>query len=742
MTSEAWNVVSYDEAEGDEPSKDFHKLVAVYSHQSTVALSPEFTSSALVDALHDSACRSTHAARSFLGTHVAAKQRLSHWLATVTSSTRNPRDSKEQEVFHILWLHGDAGTGKTTLMQTLADALLPPLTTLVSADPHSSPPIYASEEFGSIGINFGGGAIFFSRENKHTDATKIFTTIAFGLASCLPPLAAFIQSAFDANNDLITQKPRCIREQAELLIFNPIKTWVAGEEGEVDVDFIMIVDGLDECDDKEMQAEIVRVVKDVFKERIEGVRWYWIFSSRAEMRLRGAFFGEHVVMSPETEEIIVHLASDAEMDAFLDCGFAKIREMHDIGSSPADTGTSGSPEVPASSADAPEEWPSSNDKEIIKWQAGGLYAASASILDYIAKPDDDPRARIVLIDSFIGNKDPGADHPLAKLDILYKNTLATVASASVTLAKRILGAISCLQPSSHKDQRPKVSSVAELLDIPAEKIHEALYDLHSVVSAPHWVPSETFDWPCLPYGDGKLSFCHPTFDQFLRTPSRSLDWGLNLESVHMDLARCCLKRLAMGDTRSKYPLERWYLECWRTGKDTEAALGILPDLYEFDFTVLPEHAIVDRYFVEWLLHLQDSTMSEYQLLKIGPPIELRTTLSPPSDEAAESSQQASSSSSRPLQDISKEISYPPRQSYILGFEPSKQVSLVPFYDVKTQTRADIGSVIGPGLKHWDLIRGFKVVSRDGEMGRKLTADEDGSASTAANVQDVLTEAGF
>lgn len=102
-------------------------------------------------------------------------------------------------------------------------------------------------------------------------------------------------------------------------------------------------------------------------------------------------------------------------------------------------------------------------------------------------------------------------------------------------------------------------------------------------------------------------------------------------------------------------------------------------------------------------------MSEYQLLNPGPLVGLLTTrllgYSMLLPDAGPSSSTDSQNRNK------KQRTFPPRQSYILGIEPPEQVYLVPFYDVKIQKRTDIGQVIGPGLKYWDRIRGFKVIRK-------------------------------
>jgi len=278
-----------------------------------------------------------------------------------------------------------------------------------------------------------------------------------------------------------------------------------------------------------------------------------------------------------------------------------------------------------------------------------------------------------------------------------------------------------MQPSSHDQQPPTLTLLSDLLDIEVNEISQLLYDLHSVVKCPI-EPLNTLRASKKLQDRFHLKFHHLSFDQFLRTLARSLDWNLDLESTHMDLARCCLQKLSLGGLASQssraweFAKERWYVHCWRTGKDTEAALGILPDLFEFDYSVLTDGAVMDRYFVEWLLHLQETTMSEWQLLNPGPFVQLtvnpysnQSEVHPPSSDVGE----GSSSNNATSQGRTKaEKKLPARKSYILGLEPSKQVYLVPFYDVKVQWRADLGQLLRPGVKLWDWIRGFRVVPCD------------------------------
>ncbi|KXN83227.1 Solute carrier family 41 member 1 [Leucoagaricus sp. SymC.cos] len=493
-----------------------------------------------------------------------------------------------------------------TVLRT--DALLPPPFTSVSLsdDTNEEPPTYLTAEFGSIAAQYGGTAMFLSRENQLTDASKLFLTIAYGLASRLPPLAAFVQSAFDANTDLFRNAPHLsMKEQAESLIFKPIQAWVAAEDGDVDVDLLVIIDGLDECDDRKMQTDVVEIVRDVFTKRIEGVRWSWIFSTKTDARFREVFVTGSAAVSPKADEIVISLATEEEMDAFLDCGFAHIRATHPAFPVAIDAG--GLTSIPSDHL-ADEEWPTSQEKAATKWQSAGLYAAGASILAYIANPDDDPRARVHPTNSFIGSQYPSPDHPFSALDKAYRNALSQIPAASVPAAKRILGAISCLQPSSRDQKPPTISQIATLFGVRPDEIQQSLKSLHWAVSVPNKLTSKRNSrMPRLSAGDGELKYHHSTFDHFLRAPSRSLNWALDLEAVHLDLARCCLKNLASG--QSSFAIKRWYIDCWRTGEDSEAAMGLLPDLFEFDYSILGDHAIVDRYFVEWLLRLQPTAPS-------------------------------------------------------------------------------------------------------------------------------------
>ncbi len=112
-------------------------------------------------------------------------------------------------------------------------------------------------------------------------------------------------------------------------------------------------------------------------------------------------------------------------------------------------------------------------------------------------------------------------------------------------------------------------------------------------------------------------------------------------------------------------------------------------------------------------------MSEWQILNPGPFVEPTADpitdsneldLNPlsPGFRVAEGSR--GSSSNPTPRGTGKRL--PARKSYIIGLEPAKQVYLVPYYDVKVQWRADLGQQLGPREKHWDWIRGFRIVSHD------------------------------
>ena len=139
--------------------------------------------------------------------------------------------AKDSKQYPIFWLNGLAGTGKSTIAQTIAEQL------------------FAE---GNLGASFFCSRDFEDRSNLHS----IFPTLAFQLAHKYPKFRSYFVSLLRSNPDLVHES---LYSQIQKLIAEPLR--------KTGVSTVIVIDALDECKDNEPSSVILsvlgRFVKDI-----------------------------------------------------------------------------------------------------------------------------------------------------------------------------------------------------------------------------------------------------------------------------------------------------------------------------------------------------------------------------------------------------------------------------------------------------------------------------------------------
>ena len=158
----------------------------------------------------------------------------------------------------IFWLNGMAGTGKSTISQTVASRL---------------------KEQQLLGASF-----FFKRgEEDRGTAKRLFTTLIGQLVTAIPQTLPRVQKAIK-NDPNISEK--MLGEQFEKLLFDPL---IGIEQGEERMTRVIVIDALDECDsedDKDIRV-ILRLLPQVQKST--SVQLRFLLTSRPELPIRLGF---------------------------------------------------------------------------------------------------------------------------------------------------------------------------------------------------------------------------------------------------------------------------------------------------------------------------------------------------------------------------------------------------------------------------------------------------------------------
>ena len=247
-------------------------------------------------------------------------------------------DKRDQRIF---WLNGLAGTGKSAIAQTFAETGF--------AD-------------GKLGASF-----FCSRDYEDRSNLKaIFPTLAFQLAHRYPQFRKHLLQVLRVNHDVERES---LSSQLEKIIVGPFK--------ESKIPALIVIDALDECKDEEPASALLSVLSRYVHE-IPGVKFF--ITGRPEPPIREGFRLKQ--LAPITDVLKLHdverSSVDGDIKLYLRIYLIKIREMR-------------------SDCEFPEDWPSSDDIDILCKEAGGFFIYASTVVKFVGSKYHDPTGRLDLI---------------------------------------------------------------------------------------------------------------------------------------------------------------------------------------------------------------------------------------------------------------------------------------------------------------------------------------------------------
>ncbi|KAJ6496824.1 hypothetical protein DFH09DRAFT_945806, partial [Mycena vulgaris] len=284
------------------------------------------------------------------------------------------------KVNSILWLHGPAGSGKSTIAQSFFQKL---------------------EEEGRLGASF-----FFKRgHSSRGHAKRLFATIAYQLALRLPDFDRHISQSMESDPSLVDKS---ISIQLQKLIVEPCR------QSTFTRPLIVVIDGLDECENQNSQQDILCSIGCAVDDQQLPLRI--LVASRPEPHIHQVFTGVlNGVHCP------LHInQSFKDVRKYLQDEFARIyREHH------------------ATMAMVPEPWPSPETIDDLVQISSGHFIYASMVIKFIDDKDFRPTERLEVI---MGIKEPDVESPFAALDQLYNQILSKVHARPQLL--KILAAIS------------------------------------------------------------------------------------------------------------------------------------------------------------------------------------------------------------------------------------------------------------------------------------------------------------
>jgi len=380
----------------------------------------------------------------------------------------------------ILWLYGAAGAGKSAIAHTLAEIC---------------------EKYGYLLATF----FFWKTAAERNDVSRFVTTIAYQVARAIPASRRLIENAVDADPMIFKQS---VDIQLAKLIIEPMQRLHSTGFDFKDSPFVIIIDGLDECEGKDIQSGLVKSLVAAFCHSPLRIRI--LIASRPEVYLHSTF--NLSSLQPHLSRVALSNEYSAEKDIrrFLEDSFDKIKREHPLASY------------------IPSSWPSADVlRELTQKSSGQFIFASTTVKYAGGDPHELPTRRLDVIRRLQPHRGEG-DLPYTELNSLYHHVLSNV--RDVERVKDVLGILIIVNPLPNTNFYP-INTTQEMDDWffwqPGET-KAFLGPLESVIGCD---------------GIGRISIFHASLSDFLLDPSRSHEFYLCQESILGDCAAQGLRHL-------------------------------------------------------------------------------------------------------------------------------------------------------------------------------------------------------
>ncbi|KAF8960137.1 hypothetical protein BDZ97DRAFT_1666289 [Flammula alnicola] len=258
-----------------------------------------------------------------------------------------------QEDWHvyIMWLYGGAGTGKSAIAQSIAE--------------------WADAEMCLV------SSFFFSRSDpSQNDGDKLMATIAHQICRNVPGARYFIEAAIN-EDPLIFECS--LQSQLTSLIIEPLRQHQIhmGYFSDPANPRLVIIDGLDECRDPDVQCNILDVISNVLGQN--QLPLLFLIASRPEQHISSTINSRKFTQSHARLALNDTFHPDEDIRRFLQDSFDEIKETHSLKAYLAPT------------------WPSLDAMETLIEKSSGHFIYASIVVRYVKSPRHWPSDHLEVI---------------------------------------------------------------------------------------------------------------------------------------------------------------------------------------------------------------------------------------------------------------------------------------------------------------------------------------------------------
>ncbi|KAF8185689.1 hypothetical protein BJ912DRAFT_479387 [Pholiota molesta] len=293
-------------------------------------------------------------------TRVAILQSVYYWIVQ-----QGPRNE------WLLWLNGAAGAGKSAIMQTIAEHCF--LTAIAIA------------------------SFFFSRTDlTRNNMAPFIATLVYQLIQIIPETSDDIILTIE-HNPLIFEQ--ALEFQIHYLLIQPLLRLPEHLRRLL----VVFIDGLDECDDRGHQSNLIRVLGNISSGR--NIPIVFLIASRREPQIDAEFHQDQVIDNL-TIIPIDDIQSSDDIRRYLNAKFKEIKATH------------------LRRRFLSPDWPSSALIEQIVRNSSGQFIYASVVIGNISLPHAHPAIQLEIING-IRPRNP-SENPFAHLDVLYQHIFSRV----------------------------------------------------------------------------------------------------------------------------------------------------------------------------------------------------------------------------------------------------------------------------------------------------------------------------
>ena len=328
----------------------------------------------------------------------------------------------------IFWLHGMAGTGKSTIARTVAHEL-------------------------SLRNHLGASFFFRRGGGDLARTTKFFTSLAVQLTKTSPDVRRHICKAMAENPDIAQQAPR---NQWKKLIFQPLSS--LGSSLTESRRWVLVIDALDECEGEDDIRQVLQLLIET--KELKTVRLLVFITSRPEPAVYHSFRRA----SGAYQDFVLHNIEQSIVERDIRIFFR--HELKLIGQG----------------YNLPFDWPGEQAVQLLVQRAERLFIYAATTCRFVGQYwDPDEGLKVIRQGDYV------VGSPTHNLDQIYTNILEDLTDRSErgggTEAmsgrfRQVVGSVIVLsEPLS-------CVALAGLLDMEVGKINRMLDHLRSVLDVP------------------------------------------------------------------------------------------------------------------------------------------------------------------------------------------------------------------------------------------------------------------